>query len=186
MRPYTCAGLSQGWFAYETRSPSRRRTGVCRRWLHFSCTVSTTRCSFLRCSASSTPPAPFTRRRTRRLCRPAYSTTLGSGQELGHKIIQYVFHSMRTVFESFALLVDSSIFFRTGTRGVTTLSPSAFVRAQQKHGHMASLWPCWRDVPYRQKDRTSQWCKFNDDYYMWGYWLYIWKIFSYFSPHNKI
>lgn len=77
------------------RSQSHRMRGVCRRWLHFSCAVSTTRCSSLRYSVSSIPPAPFTHRRTRRLCRPAYSRTLDSGQ----KLVSDLFHGMRTLFE---------------------------------------------------------------------------------------
>lgn len=37
-----------------------------------------------------------------------------------------------------------------------SLSPSAFVPAQQKHALMASLWPCWRDAPRRRMKKTSQ------------------------------
>lgn len=37
-----------------------------------------------------------------------------------------------------------------------SLSPSAFVPAQQKHALMASLWPCWRDAPRRHMKKTSQ------------------------------
>lgn len=92
-----CSCLCQGWFVCGMRSQSHRMRGVCRRWLHFSSAVSTTRCSSLRYSVSSIPPAPFTHRRTRRLCRHAYSRILLSGQ----KLISDLFHTKRTSFKLF-------------------------------------------------------------------------------------
>lgn len=98
-----CVCVFQGWCVCVTMPPpptGRSRRLVCSRWPPSSCGAWTTAWGSPACGASSTPPAPFTPRRTRRSWLLVCSRTPASGSRRAA-----VFTSSRTSRPAHVFLV---------------------------------------------------------------------------------